>query len=368
MSDVKILASGFGFPEGPAVMPDGAVILTEIRNGRCSRVTADGKASVFSECGGGPNGLAIGPDGALYLCNNGGARYVEGTSMSQGAHTGYKGGSIQRLDARTGEARTLYTECDGHKLSAPNDLVFDTAGGFYFTDLGKRFARHRDHGGLYYAQPDGSKITCIAYPILSPNGCALSPDGKVLYVADTGNHALRRINLLSGQVDTLCGTGRAGEPVERQLSQPWDSPLPPPTGVTLAENQVLIAMAGDTRIWSYDLGTHTLRWRAGGGGIDVRDGSGHLAAFAQPTAVVAVQQVLYVCDALGSAVRSMQLRGDLVQTLLGQGAWEFGNQDGPRGQAKLQFPQAIAHSAEAPVLWIADTGNGLLRTVRLGGG
>ena len=61
MTDIKILASGFGFPEGPVVMPDGAVILTEIRNGRCSRVTPDGKSAVFSECGGGPNGLAIGP-------------------------------------------------------------------------------------------------------------------------------------------------------------------------------------------------------------------------------------------------------------------------------------------------------------------
>ncbi len=185
MSEVKILASGFGFPEGPVVMPDGAVILTEIRNGRCSRVTSDGKSSVFSECGGGPNGLAIGPDGALYLCNNGGARYVEGSSMSLGAHEGYKGGSIQRLDPKTGAFRTLYTECDGHRLSAPNDLVFDRHGGFYFTDLGKRYARHRDHGGLYYALPDGSKITCLGYPILSPNGCGLSPDGKVLYVADT---------------------------------------------------------------------------------------------------------------------------------------------------------------------------------------
>lgn len=53
------------------------------------------------------------------------------------------------------------------------------------TDLGKRYARTRDHGGLYYALPDGSKVTEIAYPILSPNGCGLSPDGKVLYVADT---------------------------------------------------------------------------------------------------------------------------------------------------------------------------------------
>src|SRR5256885_9370600 len=112
MTDVKILASGFGFPEGPVVMPDGSVILTEIRNGRCSRVTPDGKTSVFSECGGGPNGLAIGPDGALYLCNNGGARYVEGTSMSQGAHAGYKGGSIQRLDPKTGAVQKPYAR--GH--------------------------------------------------------------------------------------------------------------------------------------------------------------------------------------------------------------------------------------------------------------
>ena len=117
MTDVKILASGFGFPEGPVVMPDGAVILTEIRNGRCSRVTADGKARVFSECGGGPNGLAIGPDGALYLCNNGGGRYVEGTSMSQGAHADYKGGSIQRLDAKTGEAKTAL-----HRVRRPQAL------------------------------------------------------------------------------------------------------------------------------------------------------------------------------------------------------------------------------------------------------
>jgi gluconolactonase len=63
--------------------------------------------------------------------------------------------------------------------------VFDPAGGFWFTDLGKRYARTRDHGGLYYALPDGSRIIEVAYPILSANGVGLSPDGKVVYVADT---------------------------------------------------------------------------------------------------------------------------------------------------------------------------------------
>ena len=81
MNDVSILATGLGFPEGPVVCPDGSVILTEIRNNQCSRITQDGKVTVFSRTGGGPNGLAYGPDGALYLCNNGGSRYVEGHSM-----------------------------------------------------------------------------------------------------------------------------------------------------------------------------------------------------------------------------------------------------------------------------------------------
>jgi gluconolactonase len=185
MADVTILATGLGFPEGPVVCADGSVVLTEIRNNKCSRITPDGKVSVFSESGGGPNGLAIGPDGFFYLCNNGGSRYVEGSSMGVGPHPDYKFGSVQRIDPKTGEAKLLYKEVNGHVLSAPNDLVFDTAGGFYFTDLGKRYARHRDHGGLYYALPDGSKIVELAYPILSPNGCGLSPDGKTIYVADT---------------------------------------------------------------------------------------------------------------------------------------------------------------------------------------
>src|SRR6266567_8613761 len=66
MTDVMIVATGLGFPEGPVVCADGSVVLTEIRNQRCSRVSPDGKVSVFSECGGGPNGLAIGPDGFFY--------------------------------------------------------------------------------------------------------------------------------------------------------------------------------------------------------------------------------------------------------------------------------------------------------------
>src|ERR1700722_16348858 len=107
MTDVTILATGLGFPEGPVVCADGSVVLTEIRNNKGARVTPDGKVSVFSECGGGPNGLAIGPDGFFYLCNNGGSRYVEGTSMGQGPHPDYKFGWVQRIDPKPGDANVF---------------------------------------------------------------------------------------------------------------------------------------------------------------------------------------------------------------------------------------------------------------------
>src|SRR5438105_2674907 len=191
MPDIKILARDLGFPEGPVSMSDGSVILGEISGRKVTRVAPDGSKSEIGKAGGGPNGLATGPDGALYVCNNGGAVYQTNPSfLSTGPGPDYKGGSVQRIDPKTGDTRTLYSECNGRKLSAPNDIVFDSEGGFYFTDLGKRYATHRDNGGLYYALPDGSKIVELVYPMLTPNGVGLSPDEKMVYVADTESSRL----------------------------------------------------------------------------------------------------------------------------------------------------------------------------------
>ena len=185
MPEIEIVASGLGFPEGPVALADGSVVLTEINGGWITRVAPDGAVTRLGAPAGGPNGLALGPDGALYLCDNGGSRYVPGHSMGMGPADDYQGGSIQRVDLATGARTPLYREVAGEKLSAPNDLVFDRHGGFYFTDLGKRHQRHRDHGGLFYARPDGSSVKAIAYPILSSNGVGLSPDERTVYVADT---------------------------------------------------------------------------------------------------------------------------------------------------------------------------------------
>ena len=89
------------------------------------------------------------------------------------------------VDPETGKFETLYDFCDGRRLNGPNDLVFDDAGGFWFTDLGKTRERDNDRGAVYYAKADGSKIEEKIFPLERPNGCGLSPDDKTLYVVET---------------------------------------------------------------------------------------------------------------------------------------------------------------------------------------
>jgi gluconolactonase len=187
MSELRILATGLCFPEGPVAMRDGSVVLVEIERQTVSRVLPDGTVQVIARTGGGPNGLAVGPDGALYVCNNGGFawRLEENLFRPAMVSSDYVSGRIERVDPNTGAVNVLYDRCGANKLNGPNDIVFDRHGGFYFTDLGKTRARDRDHGVIYYALANGSNIVEVAHHALTPNGIGLSPDGTVLYVAET---------------------------------------------------------------------------------------------------------------------------------------------------------------------------------------
>lgn len=182
--DFEILAEGLAFPEGPVMMDDGSIILVEIARGQITRVKRDGTTKVIATPGGGPNGMAIGPDGALYVCNNGGFKWadIDGMMFPGNAAADYTTGRIERVDIATGKVERIYDSFDGHRLSGPNDIVFDAHGGFWFTDLGKHFDNHTDHGGLYYGTPDGKTLKRVVH---GPdfNGVGLSPDGKTVYAA-----------------------------------------------------------------------------------------------------------------------------------------------------------------------------------------
>jgi gluconolactonase len=189
--EFEVLADGLQFPEGPIAMPDGSVVLVEIARGTLTRVW-NGRTEVIAHLGGGPNGAAIGPDGAIYVCNNGGFewRTVSGLLIPGRAAPDYTTGRIERVDLSTGRFERLYDSFDGERLAGPNDLVFDRAGGFWFTDLGKSFKHQRDHSALFYARLDGSHLHRAVYPAVSFNGVGLSPDEKIVYCDDTDTQKL----------------------------------------------------------------------------------------------------------------------------------------------------------------------------------
>jgi gluconolactonase len=180
---VTVLAEGLKFPEAPVPMQDGSVLFVQIESKQVSRLMPDGKVNLVKQMEGGPNGLAIGPDKALYIANDGGRfSFAQrgGYNFPGAAPADHVGGSIQRLDLKSGTLTTLYESCDGKRLVAPDDLVFDHQGGMWISDIGKI----KGDAGIYYALPDGKSIKCVKDGMTAPNGIGLSPDGKQLHVSE----------------------------------------------------------------------------------------------------------------------------------------------------------------------------------------
>ena len=214
LDDVALMAEGLLFPEGPVAFADGSVLLTEIDRGTLTRVSVDGSVEVVATCGGGPNGAAVGPDGWVYVCNNGG-RWASGN---------WKGGWIEKVDPGNGTVEVVYRECDGRRLSGPNDIVFDSSGNLWFTDTGKFQGRIRDVGSVYYATADGKRISEVAHPAESPNGIGLSPEGHTLYYAETVTGRLRRRAIIGpGELEAVHGHGAETLVCGLPGLQPFDS-------------------------------------------------------------------------------------------------------------------------------------------------
>jgi gluconolactonase len=188
IEDAEVVAEGLGFPEGQVALADGSVLVVELSAGTVRRVAPGGVSEVVATTHGSPNGAQIGPDGAAYVCNNGGAGLNPGDPITP---------CIQRVDLDTGAVDVLYTTCDGQPLKSPNDIVFDGTGNFWFSDLGDHREGSMARGAVHYASPDGSSIRRAPASVERANGIGLSPDGDVLYWAETGLRQVHRRRIAS---------------------------------------------------------------------------------------------------------------------------------------------------------------------------
>ena len=195
----------------------------------------------------------------------------------------------------------------------------------------------------------------------SPQGLA-EGDGA-LYVADTGNHAVRSVDLLSGRVETLAGTGRKGEGAIQPAADARTVSLRSPWDLTFLGDTLWIAMAGSHQLWRLDVRSGALSAGAGSGREGLDDGPLAEATFAQPSGLATDGHVIYVADSEASAIRRVDPAAGTVRTLAGEGLFDAGLRDGPLARARFQHPQGLA--LDRGVLWVSDTFNGAVRRISL---
>ncbi|MEO8456772.1 MAG: thioredoxin-like domain-containing protein [Chloroflexota bacterium] len=203
--------------------------------------------------------------------------------------------------------------------------------------------------------------TSAAAEFNQPQGLALSADGDTLYVADTRNHAVRTVDLATGDVKTLAGNGTRAQDVPAAGAGGSSVDLASPWGLQLVGNTLYVAMAGTHQIWQIDVTTGVTQTFLGSGQEGIAEGKPAEAKLAQPNQITINDSTLYWVDPESSGVRSYALTGGDVKTIAGSGLFDFGDQDGAKGDAKLQHPQGIAFANGT--LYVADTYNHKIKTV-----
>ena len=250
-------------------------------------------------------------------------------------------------------------------LSFPGKLAADEAGR-------RLFLSDSNHHRVLVLSPDGEVQRAIGSGARGsddgdlatasfdrPQGLAYDPAGDALYVADTENHLVRRVDLEQGRVTTVLGNGRlggrgsGGRGTGVSLSSPWD--------LAIVGENLFIAMAGTHTIWRMHVRTLEAERYAGSGMEGIVDGPLRQASLAQPSGIASDGGggVIYFADSEVSAVRALD--GGRVRTLVGAGLFEFGDRDGDARTARLQHPIGIA--AHGGLVYVADTYNHKVRVV-----
>ncbi|MGF1673451.1 MAG: thioredoxin-like domain-containing protein [Rivularia sp. (in: cyanobacteria)] len=200
----------------------------------------------------------------------------------------------------------------------------------------------------------------------SPQGMAFDKSTSILYVADTANHAIRKIDFKHNKIETIAGTGKqnlnfkdinfkvCSSALETALNSPWD--------LVKLRNKLFIAMAGCHQIWELDLSTNLIKIYAGRGAESCFDGELSESAFAQPSGITTDGNELYVADSEVSSIRVINLKTQQVRTICGSGDLNaFGDVDSQGFDVRLQHCLGIEYAQD--YIWIADTYNHKIKLV-----
>ncbi|MCW2776684.1 MAG: alkyl hydroperoxide reductase/Thiol specific antioxidant/Mal allergen [Frankiales bacterium] len=271
------------------------------------------------------------------------------------------------------EAKGTLHRGDGPYVAPPaptSELLFP--GKVVLLPGGELLVSDTAHHSLVRLAPDGETVVRrygdgvrglvdgAAPRFAEPQGMCLLPDGGVL-VADSVNHALRRLDVGTGEVVTVVGTGEQWRPgdsldgpaTQVRLSTPWD--------VCVHDGQVVVAMAGTHQLWAYDDGA--VRVLAGTTGEGLRDGDAEKAYLAQPSGLASDGERLWFVDSETSSLRWYRCREDgtgEVGTAVGTGLFDFGFCDGPPSEALFQHPLGLAVLPDGS-LAVCDTYNDAVR-------
>jgi DNA-binding beta-propeller fold protein YncE len=243
-------------------------------------------------------------------------------------------------------------------LAFPGKILADAAGD-------RLFIADSNHNRIVVTKLDGTLVETIGTgeagavdgpfdkaTFYRPQGLALSGDS--LYVADTENHLIRRVDLKSRNVETIAGTGqqsheylKAGPARSVALSSPWD--------LQLVGHVLYIAMAGPHQIWMLDLDKNEVSTFAGSGREARLDGPLRESGFAQPSGLATDGKKLYVADSESNIIRAIDIAAGTVKSLVGGDLFDFGDVDGVGDDVRLQHPLGLVSYGDK--LLIADTYN-----------
>jgi streptogramin lyase len=325
------------------------------------RQTYSGDGGPAHEAGiGEPFGLTLGPDGALYICS-------------------VKNHCIRRIDDRTGFISTVagsgqmgYSG-DGNKASRalcnePYEVRFDAEGNMFFVEMQNHVVRRVDAKtsiittvagtGTQGFAGDGEKA--VKAKLKQPHSIALDGGGG-LFIADIGNNRIRRVDLRSGIIDTVAGTGERGAtPDGAPLA---GTPLDGPRALDFdLRGQMFLALREGNAVFRVDLRGQKLMHLAGTGqkGFSGDGGPAKDAKLSGPKGIaIGPAGDMYLADTENHAIRVIRAAGGTIETLVGNGTPGDGPDGAPR-LCRLQRPHGIFVDAKGNV-YIGDSSNHRVR-------